>query len=588
MKFPLIAGLAFVVVTAGGTAGLTRQPSSPATELPPTAERVYRAVAERYNQRDAFEIVSFMDQYWRLAGNPGFNASIDHIRGRLTAAGFSAASEGPETLRVEEFANSGRGWDYRAGTVEFEGSSEPALLSRESDRVSLAINSFSTTPGGISAPLVDVQRGTDADYAGKEIKGAVVLGDAPLDRLWKDAVKRRGAAGIISTEIARYIRPAAPAEMSGAQKDVLQWGSVPYDSAVKAFGFKSSWRAADRMRRRLLEGPVRLHVTVDSSFYDGPNRTLIAEIQGRSRPHDRVVMVAHVQEPGANDNGSGCGTLYGLARALLEAIHAGALPRPERTLTFMWVDEVRGTSQWLKTHPVDARGVQYMFALDMTGEDAAKTGGAFLIEKQADPSAVWPRPSDPHTEWGAGTVKAESLRGSLLNDFHLAICGRRARDSGWTVRTNPYEGGSDHTVFADAGTPSLLNWHFTDRYYHTNQDRLEKVSAAEMQNVGIAVATSAWTLASADAPDAIAVVRLISEAATRRLALEREQGGTLLAKAPDRVAAEETERKVRAAWIKWYGEALESVAALPAGGETSSLRTEIAAARTSLTAAASR
>ena len=42
-----------------------------------------------------------------------------------------------------------------------------------------------------------------------------------------------------------------------------------------------------------------------------------------------------------------------------------------------------------------------MFALDMTGEDTEKTGGTFLIEKQADPSAVWARPSDPHTEWGA-------------------------------------------------------------------------------------------------------------------------------------------------------------------------------------------
>ena len=195
-------------------------------------------------------------------------------------------------------------------------------------------------------------------------------------------------------------------------------------------------------------------------------------------------MVAHVQEPGANDDGSGCGTLYGLARALVTAIKAGALPRPDRTLTFMWVDEVRGSRQWITSHPDEARGVQYMFAMDMTGEDTAKTGGSFLIEKQADPSAVWTRPSDPHTEWGASEVKAETLKGSLLNDLHLAVCLRRARDTHWIVRTNPYEGGSDHTAFASAGIPSLLNWHFTDRYYHTSQDRLDKVSAAEMKNVG--------------------------------------------------------------------------------------------------------
>ena len=45
------------------------------------------------------------------------------------------------------------------------------------------------------------------------------------------------------------------------------------------------------------------------------------------------------------------------------------------------------------------------------------------------------------------------------------------------MKTNPYEGGSDHTEFKNAGMPSLLNWHFTDRYYHTNLDRPDKTSA---------------------------------------------------------------------------------------------------------------
>ncbi len=79
------------------------------------------------------------------------------------------------------------------------------------------------------------------------------------------------------------------------------------------------------------------------------------------------------------------------------------------------------------------------------------------------------------------------MRGSFLNDLHLAVALRRARDTGWVVRTNPYEGGSDHTVFTRAGVPALLNWHFTDRYYHTNLDTVDKMSAAEMQHVAIAV-----------------------------------------------------------------------------------------------------
>ncbi len=562
---------------------------APAETLPRTAELAYRAVRERFDERDALSVVAFMDQYWRIAGNPGFNASIDHIRDRLVSSGYNASSNnGAGHVRVEEFPNTARGWDYRVGTVEFEGASEPPLLSRERDRVSLAINSFSTPPAAVVGPLIDVGHGTPSDYAGKELRGAVVLGDTPLGRLWQVAVKREGAAGVISTEVAPYIRSSDPALVSEEQKDVLQWGSVPYDASAKAFGFKSSWRAANRVRERMKRGPVRVRVTVESSFYDGPNRSLIAEIHGRSHPEERIVLVAHVQEPGANDDGSGCATLYGLARALLSAITSGELPIPERTLTFMWVDEVRGSRQWLASHAADARRVQYMFALDMTGEDTAKTGGTFLIEKQADPSAVWARPSDPHTEWGAGNVDEGSLKGSLLNDLHLAVCLRRARDVSWTVRTNPYEGGSDHTPFTAAGIPSVLNWHFTDRYYHTNQDRLDKVSAAEMKNVGIAVATSAWLLASADAADASVVLEMIRDAAGRRLALERTQGTALVAKATDAVAAGATEQRVTAAWIKWYEEALDSVERLPVDGATDQLQRRIATAKKALSSQSTR
>ena len=549
--------------------------------LPHSAERAYQTMSSRFDAGKAVEVVSFMEQYWRLAGNAGYNASIDHIHEGLLGAGFSTSQTSRSTVRIDEFANQGHGWDYRVGTIGFDadaGGEEP-LLSRERDRVSLAINSFSTPAGGLRAPLVDVAGAAPADFAGKEIRGAIVLTDAPLGRVWQAAVRQRGAVGVISTSVASYVRPPGTTQLSETQQDVLQWDAIPFDASLRSFGFKSSWRAAARMRQRLRQGPVPLRVTIDATFSVGPNRTLVAEIAGRIRPDERIVMVAHVQEPGANDNGSGCGTLYALARALNEAIVSGELPAPDRTLTFLWGDEFSGSREWIRAHPEDARGVQYMFALDMTGEDVTRTGGTFLIEKQADPSAVWPRPSDPHSEWGAGTIAPGSLNGSLLNDLHLAVSLRRARDTGWTVRTNPYEGGSDHTVFAAAGVPSLLNWHFTDRYYHTNQDRVGMVSAAEMQNVGIAVATSGWFLASATASDAMTVVSLVERAARERLALELQQGRTLVASAADKPTAEATESKVRAAWILWYGQALDSVRRLPAAGPTDALRRRIDLAR---------
>jgi hypothetical protein len=561
-----------VVIAAAllATVGADRPAAQPSPSLPPSASRAYDAIKTRVDGDSAMDIVRFMDQYWRIAGNPGFNASIDYVRDRLHAAGLTA--------RVEEYPGRARGWDYSVGTVAYADDGD-VVLSRERDRVSLCINSFSTPAGGVEARLVDVGNGAaPADYDAA-IKGAIVLGSAEPARLWREAVVSRGAIGIISTSIAPYIRPADPRAFTSAdQQDVLQWGSIPYDATIKGFGFKASWRAANHLRERLAKGPVRLKVDVRSSFYDGPSRMLIAEIPGARLPNERIVMVAHVQEPGANDDGSGCGTLLALAAALSRAIADGALAPPGRTLTFIWADEVAGSRRWMTAHPDQAKGTQYMFALDMTGEDTAKTGGTFLIEKQPDPSAVWPRPSDPHTAWGASEVPADSLRGSLLNDVHLAICLRRAAETGWIVKTNPYEGGSDHTAFGQAGIPSLLNWHFTDRYYHTNLDRPDKTSAAEMVNVGVSVATSAWFLASANAADARATVDLLAKAAADRLALERRQGGAIVAAAPDRAAAEGTERQVLAAWTKWYAEALRSVGRLPIEGASPELNARIDAA----------
>ena len=498
--------------------------------LPPRAEAIYQDLARRVDAKVAMDVATFMAPMWRLAGNPAFEQSQQQIFDRLAAAGLSPA--------YESFPNSGMGWEQVRGTVRLGGATGEVLLSRELHRVALAINSYSTAPGGAVFELIDAGTGnTAAAYEGKDVKGAVVLASGPLAPAWQQAVRARGAAGVISTDLAGYTRPEET-------PDVLQWGNIPFDEALTSFGFKATPRVAARLRDTLSKGPVTLHVDIETTFHRRPNRTLVLEIPGRARPEQRVVLAAHVQEPGANDNASGCGTLLAAALAMHDAIRSGALPAPARTLTFLWVDEIRGSEQWIKAHAERVKDVVAMLSLDMTGEDTAKTGGTFLIEKEPDPSALWDRPSDPHSEWGASKVDPALVRGSFLNDLHLGVALRRARETGWVVRTNPYEGGSDHTVFTRAGVPALLNWHFTDRYYHTNLDTIDKTSAAEMQHVAIAVGTTALFLASADSTDLEAMGRLITTARDARLATERMNHAS---------------PEILAAWEKWYGEALLSV-----------------------------
>ena len=270
-------------------------------------------MSRRIDPLAAMETVRYMDQFWRIAGNPGFNSSIDHVRARLLAAGFRDKPEKDRPfLRVDEWGQT-RGWDYQVGTLAFADDGE-VLLSRLRDRVSLCINSFSTPQGGLTARLIDVGDGSQAEqYEKLDVKGAVVLGDADAGRLWQHAIQGRGAAGVISTRIAPYIRPSDPKLFTSPdQHDVFQWGSVPYDAAAKAFGFKASWRAAARMRERLKPGPVQAKGDNRS-----PRSTMAQTVHssrrfpGSVKPDERIVAVAHVQEPGANDNASGTRALYG-------------------------------------------------------------------------------------------------------------------------------------------------------------------------------------------------------------------------------------------------------------------------------------
>jgi hypothetical protein len=500
--------------------------------LPPRAEAIYRAIAPRIDRDVAMETVKFMAPRWRLAGNPAYDQSIDFIAARLAKGGV--------THRVDRYEHSGQGWEQQRGTLSLAGQSDEPVLSHERERLALCINSFSTPPGGATLRLVDVGAGGAGDFKGKDVKGAVVLGDAAVASLWARAVRERGAAGVVSTDLAPYTRPEST-------PDVLQWGSIPYDEGRRSFAFKATPRAAARLRKAAAAGPAAVLVDIATVFHRGASRTLVAEVPGTSRSDERIVLVAHVQEPGANDNASGSGTLLATALALQDAVARGLLPPPRRTITFLWLDEIRGSEHWIAEDAARVGGVAAMMSLDMTGQDTSKTGGTFLIEKMPDPTAIYERPSDPHSEWGAGKVDPAWVRGHLLNDLHLAVALRRARDTGWVVRTNPYEGGSDHTVFTRAGVPALLNWHFTDRYYHTNLDTVDKTSAETMGHVAATVATSALFLASADASDAAALTALVNEAERARLATE---------------ASNHASDAIMGAWKKWYREARESVTRL--------------------------
>lgn len=541
----------------GDAATRVRAELAAARMLPAALDRrvtpVIDAVWDRFDRQRAIDLVRLMTDRWRLPGNPGYDASIEAVRARLVARGFTDVGTRPTgpitrpSLWIEPASTPSQGWDHTVARLAIvrPGQPDERVLSKEKERVTLAINSFSTSAGGVVARIIDVGGGgAAADYAGRDVKGAIVLGTAGLSQLFTQAVVNRGALGIVSAQ--------PPPAYLDPNPELFQWGNVPYNETAKGFGFKAHQKATEALKAAAAAG-LTVKAEVVSSFANRPELTLAAEIPGAIVPAERIVIAAHVQEPNANDNASGVATNMELAGAIATGIAAGRIPTPGRTLTFLWVNEISGSRRWLAEHADQKAGVRYMFSMDMTGEDTARTGGTFLVERYPDPGAVWTRAWDPHTEWGAGQVRAESLTGDLINDLHLAVCDRvggkvlAATGTAWDVRSNPYEGGSDHTQFQGAGIPSVLDWHFTDRFYHTNQDTADKTSPDEMRNVGTAVAATAWLMASATAADGDAVRNLVAKTGAARVAIEAREG------------ASADNATIVAAWRKWYDEAVVSV-----------------------------
>jgi aminopeptidase YwaD len=541
--------------------------------VPPEVRRITSAVRSQISGERALETVSFVERYWRVPGNTGFNASITQVAGILERAGYVLEDRARPSdrliYRIERRPMDRPTWEPTDASLTLAGQTAP-LLRFATNRNMLAINSYSTPPGGLEAEVVSVGAGRPEDWQGKEVRGKIVYGETAVGRLFREAVVTRGAAGVLAYAIPPFNKPEI-------NRNSISFSGISLDTARAGWALLLSTAARESLRNALSRGPVTARVDIKTRIYAADELTLVAEIRGSAAPEERFVFSAHVQEPGANDNASGVGTLAEIARSLGELVKHGEV-NPRRTITFLWGDEIRATARFLQENAARTEGVRWGMSLDMVGENTELTGGTFLIEKMPDPSAVWTRGEDHHSEWGGQPLKVEQLTPHYFNDFVLNRCLDQAAVTGWVVKTNPFEGGSDHTPFLEAKKPGLLLWHFTDQFYHTDGDRLDKVSAQTMTNVGISAAVIAATLASADSTTARFVIDETERAALARLATEFE----LSRKAVADGGKLEQEVLILTTWTEWYVNAIRTIRDLEAGGPSAGTTAAIETAATAI------
>lgn len=457
--------------------------------IPAPFTPITKAVHAQIDGARAFRTVDYVQRRFRLPGNEGFDLAIDTVASLLRAAGYVPEAQAKATdrlvYRIESRAMDNEAWTPDDARIAIVGRSTP-LQTFAGNLNMIAINSVSTPDSGVTAELVNVGAGTDSAFQAIDVKGRIVLSSGNA-RLVLPRAQRYGALGVLNTQTLpafnQQSKHPRAIQFTGIARDTIRPGWVLWVSSV----------TRDSLVTALAGGPVRVHVMIRTRFTRTPERTLIAEIRGSTAPRERFVYSAHVQEPGANDNASGVGALAEMARVAANLVKSGTVS-PQRTLTFLWGDEISSTNRFLQEDSVRRTGVKWGMSLDMVGENTALTGGTFLIEKMPDPSAVWVRGEDKHSEWGGKPLPESSIKAYWFNDFVRNRCLDRARATTWVVKANPFEGGSDHTPFLRANIPAVLLWHFTDKFYHTDLDRIENVSAGTLANVGACALTTGLLL----------------------------------------------------------------------------------------------
>ncbi len=508
------------------------------------------------DEKNAYATTAFVEQFFRLPGNKGFDASIYHVESILKKAGYVEQKndefEAPLTYRIEKRPMKNDAWEPISASINILGEKE-SLQSFTTNRNMIPINCASTPVEGVTSEVVFVNKASTNDLQDKDLKGKIVFGDVATQRLIAVA-KKAGAIGVLGFSLPEYNQPTK-------HSTSIQFSAMPKNSEIWALFL--SYQTKEKLKAECLKGKVVLNVNISTKTYPSEELTIIANVRGNLKPQERFVYSAHVQEPGANDNASGVGTLAEMARLTAQLVTTNKL-KPQRSLTFLWGDEITSTRRYITENSERAKGILWGMSLDMVGEDTDKTGGTFLLEKMPDPSAIWTRGEDKHSEWGAGNVKEKDLFPHYFNDFVFDICKEQGKYANWTVKFNPFEGGSDHTPFLQNKIPGLLMWHFTDVFYHTDNDRIDKVSATTMKNVAVSALTTAYTLINADENTASATVAQVKQDALIRLKTEFELSKAAIAAGKSKA----DEQHIIAVWGKWYVDALATIGTMAVDPKT--------------------
>jgi hypothetical protein len=387
----------------------------------------------------------------------------------------------------------------------------------------------------VETSLVDVGDGShETDYAGKDVRGKIVLADGVLARVQALAVIQHGATGIVSD------MPNQTTAWSGLDRTIVRWGHLDAWQP-SGFGFMVSRETADALRARLRVGEdIVLQARVKAEVGAGHWTVVTGTIPGTEPASGEIVYSCHLDHPrpGANDNGSGCVTILESARILAQLVCSRGLPRPKRTLRFVWGPEVEGTMAFLSAHPEIKQRLRADIHMDMVGGDLFKNKSVLHVT-----ATPWSLPSFV-TDVGATFAKTIRSGASLYagsgDSPEAAVIENSAEGQGthneFFADVTPYAAGSDHDDYDSSmiAVPSLYLRDWPDIYIHTDHDSLLQIDATKLRRVALLGAASGYAYASIDSTQLANLLPFEAAQSEARLAQGYQQAKKMLGDAqPD-------------------------------------------------------
>src|SRR5687768_11976889 len=489
-----------------------------ATALLP--EPVVAALSQELSGETAKRNLEYISRHHRMRGSRGFRSTAEHIVKQLYDYGIADA-------RIEQFPADGKifygtqrsrpPWDaefaelWELRETNTRWTPHVRLASWESMPVTLAQDSES---GEVTADLIDIGSGTsERDYAGKDVRGKIVLASAQPGSVAVLAVDRFGAAGIVS--YAQNQRTAWWAE----NENLVRWGHLDTFAQKHTFAFMISLKQARNFQSRLARGEqVRLHASVRAGKHAGFYEVVTATIPGAdpNLRNEEIAFNCHLdhQRPGANDNASGSVAILEVARTLSKLIADGKIARPARTIRFIWPPEIEGTLALLNARPEMASRIKAVIHMDMVG-GGPETKAIFHVTRGPASLPSFVNDVAEHFAQFVNDQSAEFAKGVSVPYPMFAPEGGKEP---LLAELAEFSLGSDHEVYTDSsfGIPAIYLNDWPDRYIHTNFDTPANIDSTKLKRAAFIGGASAYFLANANASDATSILRVLQSHSTRR------------------------------------------------------------------------